>query len=93
MGNCGCCEQRVRSENPYDKIMIKQQEIQLISGFKDIPNQIDRKISQDSIGINSSGFDNMDDVPDEQNDDVAENENTSTRETKTSENNNQPKFA
>ena len=33
----------------------------------------------------------MDDVPDEQNDDVAEN--TSTRETKTSENNNQPKFA
>ena len=65
----------------------------MINGFEDIPNQINRKISQDSIGINSSGFDNMDDVPDEQNDDVAENENTSTRETKTSENNNQPKFA
>ena len=50
-------------------------------------------MSQDSIGINSSGFDKMDDVPDEQNDDVAENDNISTRETKTSENNNKPKFA
>ena len=95
MGNCGCCEQRVRTENPYDKIMIKQQgqDIQLRSDLDVNLNQVNRKMSQDSIGINSSGFDKMDDVPDEQNDDVAENDNISTRETKTSENNNKPKFA